>query len=269
MSVAKYAQLLKKLPSPIYKVLAQNWIDYEWPRHLFIELTSNCNLSCPNCPRPRISQELPFGLLEKIVREASRYGHRSFSLHLFGEPLLYSRFADALGLIHETGHSAIVTTNGSYLGKHLGVLRKAEKIIWSYKEGIKVPEELKKWKNFVVRFFDNQREDKSWPQREVRPIHNYGGVIPLAKSTEITRYPCYHPFLAPAVNSRGEFLICCADPNGKSVVGNIRNMSVNEAWKKMDSIRKEHLSGQYKGICSKCNVWQSYPNIFFSSQYGT
>jgi radical SAM protein with 4Fe4S-binding SPASM domain len=148
------------------------------------------------------------------------------------------------------------------LWKYWRQLSEVDKIIWSYKKGIKVPEELKKWKNFTVRFFEGE-EDKSWKRREVRPYHNYGGKIPIAQSTDITnRYPCYHPFLAPAVRANGDMVICCADPEGKSVVGNVSNMKISEAWKLMDKTRKEHKNGIYSGICERCDVWAFYPSLF-------
>ena len=257
-----YAHFLKKLPSPIYKWFGQKWIDYGWPRHLFIELTSDCNLQCPHCPRPRISHNLSFELFEKIVGEASLHGHRSFSLHLFGEPLLYPRIIDCIRYLKRRGHAVILTTNGLLLGRLYRELKSCDKIIWSYKKGIKVPEALKTWKNFTVRFFEGEEVDKSWPRREVRPYHNYGGTVPSIAPFMEKRWACYHPFLAPAVRANGDIVICCADPEGKSVVGNANNMTISEAWKRMDKTRREHLKGEYKGICERCDVWKSYPSLF-------
>lgn len=265
-SLTTYAHLIRKLPSPIYKWFGQKWIDYGWPRHLFIELTSDCQFQCSYCPRPRVSHQIPFKLFKKIVDEASLHGSRSFSLHLFGEPLLYSRIIESIRYLKQRRHAVILTTNGLLLERlleqHKSVFKSIDKIIWSYKENIKVPEELKTWKNFTVRFFDNQKENKSWPRREVRNYHNYGGQVSIVPSTDVLRYPCYHPFLAPGVRANGDIVICCADPDGKSVVGNVNNMKISEAWKLMDKTRKEHLNGEYKGICKTCDVWASYPSLF-------
>ena len=264
LSPTTFAHFLKRLPTPIYKWLGRRWIDGRFPRHIFIELTSRCQLSCSYCPRPRVSHDLPFELFKKIVEEASLFGNRSFSLHLFGEPLLYPRIIESVRYLKRRGHAVILTTNGMLLNKLYRELRGVDKIIWSYKEGIKVPGELKKWKNFIVRFFD--KEDKSWPRRESRSFHNYGGQSRLRKfiapSTGHTRYPCYHPFLAPAVRTNGDIVICCADPEGKSAVGNIKDMSLQEAWKKMEWTRQQHLAGVYRGICKDCDVWKSYPSLF-------
>ena len=262
LSPTIFAQFFKRLPGPIYRFLAQKWIDYEWPRHLFVELSSDCQLSCSYCPRPRLSHQLPYELFKKIVDEASLFGNRSFSLHLFGEPLLHPRIIDCIRYLKGRGHAVILTTNGLLLGELLGELRglRIDKIIWSYKAGIKVPEELKGWKNFTVRFFE-KREDESWPRWEVRGFHNYGGEVSTAPYTG-KRWACYHPFLAPGVTASGDIVICCADPRVKSSVGNIRDITIAEAWKKMEWTRQQHLAGAYRGICANCTTWASYPSLF-------
>jgi len=262
-----FAQNLKKLPGPVYKALAQRYINYVFPRHIFVELTAKCNLRCSYCPRPRISRTLPFRLFKKIVDEASSFGPTSFSLHLFGEPLLYPRIIESIEYLKRGGHTVILTTNGTMLRKYWRQLKDVDKIIWSYKEGVKVPKELKTWKNFTVRFFGEARE--GWPRYEVRGLHNYGGQVPLSAPCTAKRYPCYHPFLAPAVNSKGDILICCADPKGKSAVGNIRTMTISQAWFKMGKTRNNEKAGIHTGICEECDVWKTYPNLFFSWQYTT
>ena len=263
-----HAELIKRFPKWLYKLGAQTFMDKRWPRHLFIETTAACQFSCANCPRPGVSHHLPFELFKKIVDEASLFGRRSFSLHLFGEPLLYPRIIESIRYIQRKRHVVILTTNGLLLKNHLGDLRKVDKIIWSYKKEIKVPEELRGWKNFVVRFFET-REDLSWPRFEIKKWHNYGGQASTAHSTVVSRYPCYHPFLAPGVRATGDIVICCADPLGKSAVGNISNMTIHEAWNRMEWNRQQHLLGVYRGICEKCDTWKTYPNCFFSWQFGT
>jgi MoaA/NifB/PqqE/SkfB family radical SAM enzyme len=260
LSPTIFAQFFKKLPGPIYRWLGRRYIDGRFPRHIFIELTSSCQLSCSYCPRPRVSHHLPFELFKKIVDEASSFGKRSFSLHLFGEPLLYPRILESIEYLKSRGHAVILTTNGLLLGELYQKLRRVDKIIWSYKKEVKVSEALKRWKNFTVRFFE-KREDLSWPRFEIRNYHNYGGLVSTAPFTG-NRYPCYHPFLAPAVRANGDIVICCADPLGKSVVGNIRKMTLSEAWKMMEWTRQQHLAGVYRGICEKCSTWASYPSLW-------
>lgn len=278
-----YADKIKRfLPSPVYKFLAKRYIDRQYPRHLFIETTATCNLSCSYCPREKIKAEMDFELFKDIIREASKYGKRSFSLHLFGEPLLYSKWREAIDFIkrENPAHTVLLTTNGTLLevGDVLDRLLSSgvDQVLWSWRKEVKFKEEtkkrLKKWGKFRVRIIkeltppEALEEWKTWPNQEERNLHNYGGEIDLerfGKKNEDSskRWPCYHLWLAPAVAWNGKVLICCTDPHQKEVIG---ERNVHEAWigKKLAEIRQSHIDGKFLGICKDCDVWKSTPNIF-------
>lgn len=270
--VTKYANLIRLLPSAIYKTAAQAWYDRSFPRHIFLELTSACNLSCDYCPRPKETQNMDWRTFKRIIDESRTYGPRSFSLHLFGEPLLYPRIIDACSYIKRSckANTILLTTNGTLLEKYRKHLNDVgvDKIIWSYKTGQVIPKEAESWKNVTIRFMEG--EEQNFPRREIRKMHNYGGNLTSlnsnASTTDGRRYPCYHLWYAPAVSVNGDILICCADPLKKTVIGNIKTMTLSKAWKIMESHRKQQMAGRYEGICSKCDVWKQYPDMFFSWQ---
>ncbi len=292
-NVTTKAQWLKRLPSWMFKLGAQAWIDREYPRHLFIETTALCDLSCSFCPREKITKHMDFQLFKAIVDEASCYGARSFSLHLFGEPLLYPRFSDAVRYIKlkNRRHTILLTTNGTQLNRRCDEVigLPIDQVYWTWRPEAKFTEEtkekLRRWGRFRVRFIEEvtppeaYEEWKDWSNVEGRKLHNYGGNIQTSDfssvpdvekgSSSATRYPCYHLWLAPAVAWNGNILICCADPHAKEVLGQFPEMSVHQAWKssKLEEIRQSHLQGTYKGICSNCDVWKNYGNIFFGHEY--
>ena len=288
MFVTKYAQLFKNLPSWIYKPLAQAWIDKDFPRHLFIETTASCNLVCSYCPREKIKDHMDWETFQEIIDEASWYGSRSFSLHLFGEPMLYPRWFEAVRYIKSRNerHTVLFTTNGTMLekGDNLSKLIDSgvDKVLWSWRPEVTFSEDTKRrlrsWGKFTVRIIEEltpnaaREEWKDWPSLEKRKLHNYGGEIDLSKfgaeSTAGKRYPCYHLWYAPAVSWNGDLLICCSDPHKKEVIGNYEDMTITEAWnsEKMNKIRNSHLEGKYEGICKTCDVWKSYPDGFFDFQ---
>lgn len=278
------AQLAKKLPSWIYKPLAQRYVDYEYPRHIFIETTAACNLSCSYCPREKSKDHMDWGLFTKIIDEAKGYGPRSFSLHLFGEPLLYPRWEDAIKYIKKANrrNTVLLTTNGTMLGvgDYLTRLKASgvDKVLWSWRDEVKwgyeLREELKSWNKFTARFIEGtypEGEEKRWPHKELRRMHNYGGEIDTSKfgaeSMGGKRYPCYHLWLAPAVAWNGKFLACCSDPKQEEIIGDINIEKISDCWKRMNKIREAHLNGQYSGICLKCDVWKQYKNIFWGHEY--
>ena len=185
------AQWLKKLPPWAYKLGAQAWIDKTFPRHLFIETTASCNLSCSYCPRERRKDHMEWSTFQSIVDEATRYGSRSFSTHLFGEPLLYPKWKEAIEYIHSKNkhHTVLLTTNGTQLNREVDRLIGAnpDQVLWSWRpEAVFTPEtkeKLRKWAKFRVRFIEEvtpkeaYEEWADWPNVEGRKLHNYGGNI--------------------------------------------------------------------------------------------
>jgi len=295
VNVTSKAQLIKKLPQVLYKAAAQSWIDHKYPRHLFIETTAICNLTCSFCPRERKAADMDFSLFKQIIDEASSYGTRSFSLHLFGEPLLYPQWLEAVTYIKEKNkrHTVLLTTNGTKINETVDriVASGINQILWSWRPEAtftkETKEKLRQWGKFRVRFIEEvtpvaaYKEWKDWSNTETRRLHNYGGNIdlegleldsPLEKQSgnakTATRWPCYHLWLAPAVAWNGKILICCADPKQLEVIGQFPQSSVAEAWngKMLQSIRDSHLRGEYKGICESCDIYKSYPDMFFKWQ---
>mgnify|MGYP006295722057 CR=1 FL=1 len=102
-------------PTDIYARSNVQCID-TLPRRIQIVSTMRCNYRCIQCFQPHESHagggELDFALIEKLapilpfVREVYFTG---------GEPLLYSRFAEALELIARAGCELSMSTNGALL----------------------------------------------------------------------------------------------------------------------------------------------------------
>ena len=286
MHLTSLTTLARKLPSPLFKLGAQAFIDTKFPRHIFIETTANCNLSCEYCPREKRKEDMDFGLFTSIIDEASHYGARSFSLHLFGEPLLYKHILDAIRYIKSKNrrHTILLTTNGTLLNKYatdlldLGV----DRIIWSWRRNNFNDETIGVLKKIgMIRLLIEETpkdEFERWskfPRVEVKHLHNYGGNIDVTKwgiETLIpsdSRYPCYHLWLAPAIRWNGDITICCNDPNGRESVaryGNGNNLHTFWTSKHLKSIRDSHLQGRYVGLCKTCTSWKAYPDIFFGFQ---
>ncbi len=293
LSITKQAKWLKQLPPTIFKLGAQLWIDKVFPRHLFIETTSFCNLSCSFCPREQRHDFMELNLFTQIVDEASQYGARSFSHHLFGESLLYPKWEKAIQYTKSKNkrHSVLITTNGTTLNAKVDDLIAAnpDLVLWSWRPEVTftpaTKEKLRKWGKFRVRFIEEVTPKEAyvewaeWPNVEGRKLHNYVGNIHIEDfngdnlSTAIKsvppvivkRWPCYHLWLAPAVAWNGNILMCCADPHQKEVLGKFPDQSVHDVWtgERLRSIREGHLKGEFKGICASCDVWKQYPNLFF------
>lgn len=222
---------------------------------------------------------MDYETFKEIVDEASQYGPRSFSLHLFGEPLLYPHIIEAIGYIKQKNrkHTILLTTNGILLNKFNSQLEEVDRIIWSYRKNNFNDESLGllRRKGLIRLLIEEtpKEEFEKWskfPRVEIKHLHNYGGNIDVSKwgITEglvPERYPCYHLWLAPAVRWNGEITFCCNVPKiGTEVLGNYGKENIASVWKgeKLRNIRREHLDGIYKGACKGCTSWQAYPAIF-------
>ena len=278
--LTKWTGLARKLPSPIYKALAQSYVDLDFPRHIFIETTANCNLSCSYCPREKNKEDMDFGLFKEIVNEASLYGPRSFSLHLFGEPLLYPRIIEAIRYIKSKnkGHTILLTTNGTLLNRFARELHgKVDRVIWSYRKNNFNEESIGLLRKIgLIRLLIEEtpkEEFEKWskfPRVEIKHLHNYGGNIDVKKwgiteSLVPERYPCYHLWLAPAVRWNGEITFCCNVPAiGTEVLGRYGTETLGDVWKgpRLAEIREEHKKKIYSGACKTCTSWQAYPSVW-------
>ena len=268
--------LANLLPKKFYKWLVWKWFSSEWPRHIHLELTTSCQLSCFHCPRPDKNEDMDYMLFRSIIDEASHYGPRSFSLHLFGEPLMYPRIIEAIEYIKmaRKGNVVILTTNGLLLDQYESELEEngVDKIIWTRREISKLFSSgvfrlLKK--RGLIRIFPettSYKEALKWKgyQREIKYLHNYGGTIPRPTRVQ-ERYPCYHLWFSPAVRYNGDFTLCCNDPYGKLVLGKItKEHGVRYYWNSflLHEARTLQASGNYKGACKNCNAWTTYPTFF-------
>lgn len=281
--LTKFTDLARKLPSPIYKAAAQAYIDYDFPRHIFIETTAACQLNCEFCPREKRNEHMDFELFKQIVQECSQYGARSFSLHLFGETLLYPKILEAISYIKEQNrnHTVLLTTNGVLLNRFIDELLrvKVDKIIWSWRKNNFTDETKQKLRKVgLIRFLLEETpegEIEKWEgfKKEVKHLHNYGGNIDVNKWGMVNelpkRYPCYHLWLAPAVRWNGEIVECCNIPKtGDSVIAKYGERTLAEVWrgKEIRELRENHKKGIYPGACSNCSSWQAYPDIWFKSK---
>lgn len=295
MQLTPHATWLKRLPPTLFKLGSQAWIDYKFPRHLFVETTSSCNLACAYCPREQRRDHMDWRLFCDIVTEATSFGPRSFSLHLFGEPTLYPRWTDAIRFIRRAHpkHTILLTTNGTTLNARVDDLIACNPnlVLWTWRPEAQftpqTKEKLRRWGKFRVRFIDEvtppeaRNEWADWPNVEGRTLHNFGGDIDTSRwsttrsstpsgsaAKTARRWPCYHLWLAPAVAWNGNILLCCADPHQKEVLGKVPDQTVAEAWQgeRIKAIRNGHLQGNYRGICANCDVWKIVPDLFFKWQ---
>ena len=314
--IGKIDKFISGIPvvNAVYKFFAQRTVNYDFPTHIFVESTSVCNFRCKMCPRTEgdiLVGNMDFAIFKKVIDEAGQYGPRSFSLYLFGEPLLAPQIIEMVKYIKQSNpdNVVVITTNGSLLTKEKSealVDSQVDKLAVSFvspnketyleKTGIDKLEQVEKNIEQLIAVKNEKKSAKplifarmivghdtakqagefvkKWKGKkvavELRDMHNYGGHIQESYVKNTRRYPCYHPWLAPAIHWNGDFTICCTDYERKTLLGNIKEKTIHEMWtgEKIKNYRKLHLQGKYSQIspCSNCDVWNIYSDLFFNWQ---
>ncbi len=88
-------------------------------KHVFIELSSACNLNCSFCAYSWSSRKgtfLPLPLLAKILADLKQLRPVDYVMFsALGEPTLHPEFGEACRMVKKAGFRLVVTTNGSRL----------------------------------------------------------------------------------------------------------------------------------------------------------
>jgi MoaA/NifB/PqqE/SkfB family radical SAM enzyme len=91
----------------------------EFPLHLDVESTNNCNLKCPMCSRNFMTEKIGYmswELYKKIIDEGARYELPSIKLNYRGEPLLHPQLVQMVKYAKDCGILEVqFNTNGFLL----------------------------------------------------------------------------------------------------------------------------------------------------------
>jgi len=96
----------------------------------------------------------------------------------------------------------------------------------------------------------------------VRPYLNNLGLTPNKSSDSIPeRWPCPQFWKRISINSHGGIRFCVVDWDDKSILGNIKNNTIQEIWSsaEYDRLRGCHIKEKYDEahkICGPCTDWK-------------
>jgi radical SAM protein with 4Fe4S-binding SPASM domain len=81
-------------------------------KHLDIETSSLCNLSCQMCPRPKENGTMPIDDIKRLIKEFADIGGSTIKPFWRGEVLADERMPEILKWAKECGLKTMVNTNG-------------------------------------------------------------------------------------------------------------------------------------------------------------
>lgn len=253
---------------------------------LNIELTSRCNKNCWMCGRRKIENDYPylmqdlgdmdFPLLEVVAHQLP--DNIIVQFHNNGEPLLYPRLKEALGLFENK--IRCLDTNAKLL------LDRAEDIEGNLESiTISTFQDDPEWENqyLIIKEYLGRKSDKD-PRVIIRVLGDVGekrlkfyketgcllafrvlhsplGSFNYQKKTVVPEHGmCLEMLSHPAINRVGEVSICVRfDPRKEGVIGDLKKQSLEEIWN--GELREKQLKLHKRGkrdlvkLCSQCDFW--------------
>ncbi len=99
---------------------------------------------------------------------------------------------------------------------------------------------------------------------KIRPKISWAGLIEaknLRNNDQVDRKPCYWLMKTMSICADGEVALCAVDLHCRVKCGNIKTLSLKEAWHgTLKTYRKMHTEGRFKELpelCRSCKDWQS------------
>ncbi|MBI4476964.1 MAG: radical SAM protein [Acidobacteria bacterium] len=265
------------------------------PEIVQIEGTNICNAKCVFCPRDEMDRKqgvMEMALFRKVVDECADLGIRHVRLHNYGEPFIdrqlveKTRYAKQRGIAEvgmisngsliteeaargliEAGLDAInisVDAAGREVFESTRVGLKYDKVIGNIERLVRIRAEMGRRRPKLILSFVRQGrsdEEQAFIERwrpiadkiHITDLHNWAGT--LHQNSDV-RFPCYRPWLTFTVLWDGRVALCCADFDGREILGNARTSSIKEIWNSdaYRRVRREHLESGGPPICRTCDL---------------
>ena len=243
------------------------------PKYLDIELNTNCNLHCKECPYHKDHASPEFMRLDLLYDIMDQIDWKpSIKFCQRGEPLLSAILIEAIKTAHKKGLRTVINTNGFYLKYFAGELIKAgltELILSDYGH----PQQFQQGCIFSAtnQFYDtsikftvktdNPLKWKGIAQKIIPLVfHNYSDTT--VDDTELPKWKCHQLYDKLVIEPNGSVRCCCGGLHPQKYVGSVLYNSLQEIWESSiyDSYRKIHDSGlsHRLDMCKRCAYRKSF-----------
>jgi MoaA/NifB/PqqE/SkfB family radical SAM enzyme len=265
------------------------------PEIVQIESTNICNAKCVFCPRDEMHRRqgiMTVELFRKIVDECAALGITHVRMHNYGEAFIDKQLVDKVRYAKQKGIREVgVISNGSLItesvargmidagldainisvdaaGKEvfeatrLGL--KYDKVIANIERLVRIRAESGKRRPKLILSFvrqNNSADEQAFIEHwraiadkvHITDLHNWAGTL---NTESDVNYPCYRPWLTFTVLWDGRVSLCCADFDGKIILGDLNSSSIQEIWnaEPYRDARRQHLESGGPDICRACDL---------------
>jgi MoaA/NifB/PqqE/SkfB family radical SAM enzyme len=265
------------------------------PEIVQIESTNICNAKCVFCPRDDMHRRqgvMDMALFRKIVDECAALGITHLRLHNYGEPFIDRQLLDKVRYAKSRGMAEVgMISNGSLLTEDVtrGMIEagldainisvdasgkevfestrvglKYDRVIANIERLVRLRTELGKRRPKLILSFvrqNNSEDERAFIEHwraiadkiHITDLHNWAGT--LNRQSDVN-YPCYRPWLTFTALWDGRVSLCCADFDGRQILGDLRISSIQEIWNSeaYRTVRREHLETGGPAICRSCDL---------------
>jgi Radical SAM superfamily/Iron-sulfur cluster-binding domain len=260
-----------------------------------IESTNICNAKCVFCPRDEMHRRqgiMTVELFRKIVDECAELGITHIRMHNYGEAFMDRKLVEKVRYAKQKGIREVgLISNGSLITEpvargmidagldaiNISVDASGKEVFESTRIGLKYDKVIanierlvrlrgesgKRRPKLILSFVrqNNSADEQAFIEHwrpiadkiHVTDLHNWAGTL---NTESDVNYPCYRPWLTFTVLWDGRVSLCCADFDGKTILGDLNTHSIAEVWNAdpYRKVRREHLESGGPDICRACDL---------------
>jgi hypothetical protein len=260
-----------------------------------IESTNLCNAKCVFCPRDDMHRRqgvMSMDLFTKIVDECAALGITHVRVHNYGEPFLDKQLVEKVRYAKQRGIAEVgMISNGSLITEEIArgmveagldainisvdasgketfertrVHLEYDTVIANIKGLVRVRGELGRTHPKLILSFVRQGNTadeaafiREWSQVadkiHITDLHNWAGTL---NATSNVHFPCYRLWLTFTVLWDGRVSLCCADFDGRHILGDLRTSTIEQVWNAPAylAVRRQHLENGGPEICRSCDL---------------
>jgi hypothetical protein len=266
-----------------------------WPDIVQIESTNLCNAKCVFCPRDDMERRqgvMSMDLFQKVVDECATLGITHVRMHNYGEPFLDKGLVEKVRYAKERGIAEVgMISNGSLITEPIAqgmidagldainisvdaggkdtfertrVHLKYDVVINNIRTLVRLRNRAGRTRPKLILSFvrqddstDEQAFIDEWSRVadkiHITELHNWAGTLHTRSNV---RYPCYRLWLTFTVLWDGRVSLCCADFDGRHILGDLRTQTIADIWNSpaYRATRREHLESGGPSICTSCDL---------------
>ncbi len=260
-----------------------------------IESTNLCNAKCVFCPRDEMHRQqgvMDMDLYRKVVDECAALGITHVRMHNYGEPFLDRRLVEKVRYAKTRGIAEVgMISNGSLITPEVAqglidagldainisvdaagketfertrVNLEYDTVIDNIQTLVRLRREAGRVRPKLILAFVRQEQSSdeqafidTWrgvaDKIHVTDLHNWAGTL---HGRSDVAYPCYRLWLTFTVLWDGRVSLCCADFDGRHVLGDLRTATIREIWNSpaYRAVRRQHLESGGPEICRSCDL---------------